>query len=83
LRATDFLSRYGGEEFALALPACGVDDALAVVERLRVAIPIGQSCSAGVACWDGRESAAELLDRADRALYDAKRRGRDRILLAA
>jgi diguanylate cyclase (GGDEF)-like protein len=83
LRGTDFLSRYGGEEFALALPGCGVDDALAVVERLRAAIPIGQSCSAGVACWDGHESAADLLDRADRALYDAKRRGRDRILLAA
>jgi len=83
LRATDILARYGGEEFALALPACGVDQALAVVERLRAAIPGGESCSAGVACWDGLDTAVELLERADGALYEAKRKGRDQTLLAA
>ena len=78
LRPTDILCRYGGEEFALALPACSLEEGLEVVERLRAAMPEGQTCSAGVAGWDGSESAAELLDRADRALYSAKRAGRDR-----
>jgi diguanylate cyclase (GGDEF)-like protein len=78
LRATDILARYGGEEFALALPACPPDEALAVVERLRAATPEEQTCSAGIAHWDGSESAAALLGRADGALYEAKRLGRDR-----
>ncbi len=82
LRATDILVRYGGEEFALALPGCGVEDALVTVERLRAVIPSGQTCSAGIACWDGDELALQLLDRADRALYEAKRSGRDRAVIS-
>jgi GGDEF domain-containing protein len=49
------------------------------VERLRSATPGGVTCSAGVALWDGLESADQLLGRADRALYAAKQQGRDRI----
>jgi diguanylate cyclase (GGDEF)-like protein len=82
LRSADILARYGGEEFALALPARSADDALIVVERLRSRIPHGQSCSAGIAGWDGSESTASLLGRADRALYEAKRAGRDQSALA-
>jgi diguanylate cyclase (GGDEF)-like protein len=78
LRQTDILARYGGEEFALALPACPLDHAVKIVESFRTAIPDGQTCSAGLATWDGTETAEELLDRADRALYQAKRAGRDR-----
>jgi diguanylate cyclase (GGDEF)-like protein len=78
LRGTDLLARYGGEEFALALPACPPDEALAVVERLRDATPEDQTCSAGIAHWDGEETAGALLGRADAALYEAKRTGRDR-----
>jgi diguanylate cyclase (GGDEF)-like protein len=78
LRPTDILARYGGEEFALALPAAPLDQALKLVERFRTAIPDGQSCSAGLASWNGTETAQELLDRADRALYQAKRAGRNR-----
>jgi diguanylate cyclase (GGDEF)-like protein len=77
LRATDFLARYGGEEFALALPSCGPDQAMEVAERLRAATPEGETCSIGIACWDGEEAAAALLGRADSALYQAKRRGRN------
>jgi len=81
LRATDFLARYGGEEFALALPACPPDEARIVVERLRAATPGGQTASAGIAFWDGMESSDQLLGRADRALYEAKRRGRNMALM--
>jgi diguanylate cyclase (GGDEF)-like protein len=82
LRATDSIARYGGEEFALIAPGCNEADAVALVDRLRGAVTEGQTCSAGVAFWDRRESAAELLARADAALYDAKVSGRDRTKLA-
>jgi len=82
LRTSDILARYGGEEFAIALPSCSLADAKVIVERLRVAMPSGQTVSAGVACWNGRESAEELVGRADAALYEAKRTGRDRLVSA-
>jgi diguanylate cyclase (GGDEF)-like protein len=77
LRKTDLLARYGGEEFAVLLPDCGLDGAMEIAERLRTA-PSECTCSIGVAAWDGREAATELVDRADRALYAAKEAGRDR-----
>jgi diguanylate cyclase (GGDEF)-like protein len=82
LRATDSLARYGGEEFALIAPGCTEADAVALVDRLRGAVTEGQTCSAGVAFWDRGETAAELLARADAALYEAKVGGRDRTKLA-
>lgn len=82
LRETDLLARYGGEEFAVALPGCDSVTAAQLVERLREVTPEGESCSAGLACWDGRESADDLLGRADAAMYEAKRSGRDRTILA-
>jgi diguanylate cyclase (GGDEF)-like protein len=82
LREVDFLARYGGEEFAIALPACALESALAIVDRLRAVTPGGQTCSAGVACWDGEESTDGLVARADAALYQAKVAGRDRSVAA-
>jgi len=83
LRTTDTLARYGGEEFAVLLPHSDEEGAMTVVERLLEVVPLGQTASAGVAVWDGRESAPELLARADAALYEAKGAGRARALLAA
>jgi diguanylate cyclase (GGDEF)-like protein/PAS domain S-box-containing protein len=83
LRVSDFVARYGGEEFAALLPSCPPDEAIAVLERMRLAIPEGQTCSAGVAYWDAQESPEALLGRADAALYEAKRAGRDRIVTAS
>jgi len=82
LRATDTLARYGGEEFAVLLPHSDHDAAQTVVERLLTSVPLGQTASAGIAQWDGQESAESLLARADAALYAAKGAGRARAVLA-
>lgn len=79
LRAGDFLARLGGEEFALLLPKCSLEDALRVIERLRNHMPYEQTCSAGVAVRIPAETAENLLARADSALYSAKAAGRDRV----
>jgi diguanylate cyclase (GGDEF)-like protein len=78
LRATDLLARYGGEEFVAVLEGSDLQDARRVADGLRAATPLGVTSSAGVATWDRRESAGELVRRADLALYAAKDRGRDR-----
>ena len=82
VRSTDLLARYGGEEFALLLPACPLNDAIDVVRRLQAATPSEITCSIGVASWSFEESAAELVRRADQALYAAKAAGRDRYVTA-
>jgi diguanylate cyclase (GGDEF)-like protein len=78
LRGTDLVARYGGEEFALVLTATTIPRAQEVIDGLRASVPRGETVSAGIAQWDGSESGAELTKRADRALYEAKRTGRDR-----
>jgi diguanylate cyclase (GGDEF)-like protein len=82
LRAGDVLARFGGEEFVVVLPGCPAADAAVLIDRLRHEMPSGQTCSAGVAAWDGREAASELIERADQALYRAKDHGRDRVCTA-
>jgi diguanylate cyclase (GGDEF)-like protein len=82
LRSSDYLARIGGDEFAVLLPDCPVDEAGVIVGRLRQAMDIGPTYSAGVAAWDGDEAAAALLHRADGALYTAKADGRDRLICA-
>lgn len=82
MRGEDTIVRFGGEEFLVLLPDCGPGEGAEVVERLRAAMPDGQSCSAGLACWDGREPVEDLIGRADYALYRAKETGRDRLVEA-
>jgi diguanylate cyclase (GGDEF)-like protein/PAS domain S-box-containing protein len=83
LRAGDTIVRFGGEEFVVLLPDSGLEEAGRALERLRAATPDGQTCSVGLASWDGAESGDELIGRADAALYEAKETGRDRLALAA
>ncbi len=78
LRTADLIARYGGEEFAVLLTSTNADQAHDLIETLRACVPSRETVSAGIAEWDGIESSAELLIRADRALYDAKRGGRNR-----
>jgi diguanylate cyclase len=83
VRTTDLLARYGGEEFGLLLPACALADAIDVIKRVQAATPDEVTVSIGLASWDFNESAADLVRRADEALYDAKAGGRDRYVTAA
>ena len=77
LRAEDQLGRLGGEEFLALLPDTGLETAPAALEKLRASVEeVGVTVSIGWAAWD-RETADELLGRADDALYRAKQRGRD------
>jgi len=76
------LARRGGDEFALM--AVGLDEAAAddLVERLRAACPAGTTLSIGIAVLAEGESTSDLLHRADQAMYEAKRGGRDRSVRA-
>ena len=85
LRAQDQAFRYGGEEFSVLMPDTDAPAALASAERLRgrVATPsseamMGLTASFGIAIWRTDDSADALFGRADRALYRAKRLGRNR-----
>jgi diguanylate cyclase (GGDEF)-like protein len=82
MRRTDMLARYGGEEFAVLLRDCTQAEAVSVLDDLRAVTPLGQTFSAGIAEWDGQESPERLVGRADVGLYEAKRVGRDRTIVA-
>jgi diguanylate cyclase (GGDEF)-like protein len=82
IRDTDILARYGGEEFALAMPDTEIEEATAMLDRIREGTPEEERISAGVVVWDGSEEPEELIARADAALYAAKRGGRDRVIPA-
>ncbi|WP_435104823.1 sensor domain-containing diguanylate cyclase [Arhodomonas sp. AD133] len=93
LRTTDLLGRLGGEEFAVLLPDTGEADAARVAERLRAAVSatrvtsrggvIRWTASFGRAEWRAGETLADIQQRADAALYAAKRQGRNRVIKAA
>jgi diguanylate cyclase (GGDEF)-like protein len=76
LRTIDVLARYGGEEFGILLPDCDLDEASEVLDRVRTVTPNGETASAGVVRYDGRETPDSLVARADAAMYRAKHAGR-------
>lgn len=90
-RETDIPCRYGGEEFAVILPGSDLKNTLVVAERLRVnfgacqfATPrhgkIGASISLGVSQLTVDDNEGTLFERTDRALYQAKSKGRNRVV---
>ncbi len=95
LRESDLVARWGGEEFIVLLPRTDRDSAQAIAERLlggigSTVIPcqgglISLACSIGVATRypDGRRDPGSLINEADRALYEAKNQGRNRVVAAA
>ncbi len=86
LRSSDVLARLGGDEFAVILPHTSVEQALAVAQSLVAVVhtepqlsPTGirpVTMSVGLAAFDAEASADQILIRADRAMYDAKRSGK-------
>ena len=93
LRRSDILGRMGGEEFAVLLPETPPDGAHHIAERLREKlsqVTIGSekgtvqfTVSIGVTNWRGNsDGLSELLRRADAALYEAKERGRNRVVVS-
>ena len=92
LREVDAVGRFGGEEFLIVMPGATVETALPVAERLRTALisdppsiddaTLLLSASIGIAQWrEPAEEPSRLLMRADAALYNAKVRGRDRVVV--
>ncbi|MEO1244155.1 MAG: sensor domain-containing diguanylate cyclase [Pseudomonadota bacterium] len=92
LRDRDVVGRWGGEEFVMLLPATSVDTGMAIAERARrklESLKIGLresnvsiTASFGVAFGPARdESLADLMDRADKVLYEAKENGRNQVML--
>lgn len=94
LRETDILCRYGGEEFAAILPNCRMQEASEVAERVRCAVQdkavrlipgneIPVTISIGISSFpETTQSEKQLLESADKALYEAKKTGRNRLVAA-
>jgi diguanylate cyclase (GGDEF)-like protein len=94
VRSFDLIVRRGGEEFELVMPNTGPVEGYRVAERIRAKLAseplvvrddlaVHQTVSIGLATWDGHESAEALDQRADQAMYEAKRRGRNRTVTAS
>src|SRR3954447_11217669 len=92
LRTVDKLGRYGGEEFLMILPDTGKDQAVRTLDRLRsiasevdwaaISRVMNVTMSAGISEVRQEDSAADILARADAALYNAKDAGRNRVIAA-
>ena len=96
VRGADLACRYGGEEFVVVMPDTDARSAAIIAERLRSiieskpfvlrdsGIPLNITASLGIACnAAGTETPEQLLKQADRALYEAKNSGRNRVVAAA
>ena len=82
LRSSDIYARWGGEEFVVALVGVGFDAARAVAEKLRRDIArVGLSASIGVGVYVRQRSLAELVADADKAMYQAKKTGKNRVVV--
>lgn len=86
IRSTDYFARYGGDEFVILLPETQLPEARALAEKLRLELMREQlpvlekvSCSFGVYRYQPGDSVEKMLRQVDKALYQAKGRGRNRV----
>jgi diguanylate cyclase (GGDEF)-like protein len=85
LRRPDRLARFGGEEFVVLLPETSLSDALAVAQRIRAACAMagpGQACTVSIGVTTNHthgDTIDALIARADKAMYQAKANGRNRV----
>ncbi len=89
IRESDFVARYGGEEFVILLPETNLVDATKAMNKLRVGLKevivdvegvgIKVTMSLGIAEFEGSDTTKEVFNRADKALYRAKEKGRDQV----
>jgi diguanylate cyclase len=92
LRPSDSVARYGGEEFVIILPDVALEEAANTVERLQRELTkqffkhendrVLVTFSAGVAQREEAEPQEEVIARADKAMYQAKRTGKNRVCIA-
>ena len=88
VREVDLVSHYGCEKFVLLLNGVGIETASVVVERIRQAVELlsfsqpdlKMTISVGITEYHAPESITEILERADKLLYEAKREGRNRVV---
>lgn len=87
IRGLDSVSRFGGEEFLLIFPKTSGENAVSVCDRIRKRIQehhfsngIPLTVSAGVAVYQGQKTKEELLEEADKNLYNAKNNGRNQVI---
>ncbi|WP_278403420.1 GGDEF domain-containing protein [Pseudoalteromonas ruthenica] len=93
IRSTDFIARFGGEEFVMLMPNVSIDNVVRPLEKLRHTIrsipfkfkneQVQITVSMGVTQINADDTALSAFDRADKALYEAKNAGRDRLILSS
>lgn len=93
-RVTDLIARYGGEEFTILLQDVGIEEGTKIAERTRYDIanldftlpshkdPVKQTISVGIAEYKLGETSSDLIKRVDKALYEAKATGRNKVVVA-
>jgi diguanylate cyclase len=91
LRETDFIARYGGEELVVLLVGAALDDAQRIADMMRIAVesgglhahgkPVSVTVSGGLSSFKFGDAPADVFERADKAMYQAKQAGKNQVVV--